>query len=317
MPDIHPKPDLDQAWSSFSRDTRGVPMLAPDQIRRLGDRRRLTRRVTIAGATLSLAALTGVGVVLGTGGMPRSGPDIAGTPSAPVPSTSSSQSPSTSPTPTGDRTPSSTASSPTGPDTAGISDPITVANLPTNAEIYLQKPGDVPKPFITDGLSTASEEQTFWICEDGLAQQPGIVSSKSAIFTLPQGGTFSRAHLLQMDSAASATQLADTIRSWNTTCASRVHGYGGAAATAENEKTTTVAGARVDFSVQMLRKDGQDGLFNGILVVVSGNRVLIIGQFVVGMDYNAVGPAMHADNPDLPLVQTAQHLDTIVQRLNS
>lgn len=351
MPDVHSplSPDsepfrmdserfgLNEAWQSFGSETQGVPMLEAREVRRLGDRRRFTRRAGIAGATVGLAVLAGAGVILGTGGFQRTtGPDIAGSPSQAVPTVTSSPSIQTSPlspSPSSSSSPQTSSVAPTSSATSPSSGPstvappastppvvmgaITAANLPTNQEIYLQKPGDVVKPLVIDGISSASDEPTFWICDDGITEEEGIVAAKTAIFTKGGTGTFSRAHLIQMDSAASATRLADTIRGWNDTCPSRVTGNDGSPASAENEATTTVNGVRVDYSVQMFGLENEEGLWNGILVLVSGNRVMVVSDFARGMDYNAVGPAMHAENPDLPLVNTARELDTIIERMNA
>ncbi|MGJ6981216.1 hypothetical protein ACSDQ9_11915 [Aestuariimicrobium soli] len=346
MPDVHTPQNpgdqpfknsngpLDDAWQSFGSDAQGVPMLEAREVRRLGDRRRATRRATIAGATLGVAVLAGAGVVLGTGGFQRTtGPDIAGSPSQATPSvtapsvtapsvSTSSVAPSATSTPSGSSSSAVDPSSPGNPSSPASQvskpavDAITSDNLPTNQEIYLQKPGDVITPMVLDELGTASEEQTFWLCENGLAQQPGIVAAKTAIFT-NGSGTFTRAHLIQLGSAAQASALADTIRGWNDTCPSRVKGAGDVPAKAQNEKTTTVDGVRVDFSTQMIVVDNEEGLWNGVLVLVDGDRVMVIAEFARGMDYNSVGPAMHAENPDLPLVNTARQLDAIIARLRA
>ncbi|MGA4669864.1 hypothetical protein ACPCG0_08720 [Propionibacteriaceae bacterium Y1923] len=310
-------------FQSFQKEADDVPKLSPDEVRRLGDRRRTTRRVGVVGGVAAAAVVAVTAVALN---LPRSidaDPEIAHT-ATPSPTATSPRT-TTQPTPTAPSTPAPTSSEPsttTPPSTTETSTTgsqttapvITEQNLPSEQEIYLEAPGDTPAPLYLEGLSTASEEQTFFICDDGLADQPGIVAARSAIYQ--SGGMGNRAHLLQLDSPERALELAATIREWNATCPSRVQGNTGQPARAENETTITVNGAQVDFSVQTFNVTEEEGLWNGILVIVSGDRVLIIGDFVRGQDYNSVGPYLHGQDENLPLVPTARELETIIERMN-
>lgn len=325
MPETNPfqdDPRLDEAWQSYTHDAEGSPMMDPNEVRRHGDRRR-RRRAATGLAGIAAAAVLAVGVIFAVTAFDNQTPEFAGTPS-PNPTQGPSEEPTGQPT---DEPTDAPSDAPGETETPGLpsDDDQLDQYLPSGQEIFFETPGDLGEPTIYDGLVTGTEADRYLICEydenipadeqETLANYPGTVGARTAIYS--DGQMSFRAHVIQLDSADRATELAGTISRWAEECNTRVTGWNGEAAEGYNDPSQDFDQVRVDFNIQKQRVSEDESNWQGVLILTYEDRVLIVVDHVVGNDYNSVGPVLHAEQPDLPLIPTARELDSMVERMKS
>gem|GEM_PF-3044289 len=177
--------------------------LAPQQIRRLGERRRTRRRATIGAGALALTTVA-AGSVMGLGGLGGSNEiDTASRPSssqtppaqnpsaenslatAPLPSANSSASATSSPSsvssPTGSQVPTA---SPGAVTAAGWAD------VPGTSLVYRNRPGDLP--VVAEVADDSSPQQALSICEQdrtSLGQSKDLENDKISAIAKELGVT--------------------------------------------------------------------------------------------------------------------------------
>lgn len=202
--------------------------LAPQQIRRLGERRRTRRRATIGAGALALTTVA-AGSVMGLGGLlggsneidTASRPSSSQTPpaqnpsaenslaTAPLPSANSSASASSSPSsvssPTGSQVPTA---SPGAVTAAGWAD------VPGTSLVYRNRPGDLP--VVAEVADDSSPQQALSICEQ---DRTSLGQSKDLSRVFQSDGKRATAMVWSFDSVEEASQARAEVRSWYYNCA--------------------------------------------------------------------------------------------------
>ena len=288
-------PQLDQ----LSARAKEVPMLPPSEIRRLGARRRATRRAVTTVGVAALAVAAGFGLY--------SSPLLDGLRDEPMWATTASPSPeptrTPSPTPTvtppvvdPTQTPVGPSSGPTGPAT------------PARTLGWVTVPG-VEAFFPPEALDAGKVmgERTELGGAKGVCD-PGEVGSPNAVLVREIGGVdntepFGWASVLQYDSAADATRAFRTIRDAALACEEQMTDAGltnprtaDYSADVPFDATTVDADpvAMAYLTGSGLIPDADEGIFSSTLVLQAGDRVLWLAEKVQGMDYNC-GPAPDND----------------------
>jgi len=284
MPDRIPQ--LDQ----LSARAKEIPMLPPSEIRRLGNRRRTTRRVATTLGAAAVAVAAGFGVY--------ASPLLDGVLDGPI--WANTASPEPKPTPT-EVAPSPT---PVGP-TRGPTDP---ASAPVREPGWETVPGVEAffPPEALDGGRVMGERTDLGAAK-GLCD-PGELGSPNAVLVREIGGVdntepFGWATVLQYGSTADATRAFDTIRDAALNCEGRMTEAGLTdPGTADLTGGVPFDATAVDADpVQMayvtgsgLLPDSDEGIFSSTLVLQAGDRVLWLAEKTQGMDYNC-GPAPDQD----------------------
>ena len=279
-------------FQSFQEEANHVQKLSPSEIRRLGNRRRTTRRLGIAGgiAAATVVAVTAVALNLPT--FVNSGPNIAGTP---TPTTS------TSPTPTVSRPPAVV--------------PVTWNNVPGVPLMFPQQgTGVVDQQY--EGLGQAA----LGPCDPG---DPGlaVTNPNEPVTVLTRtfnwvGGTETVAgvgrtvRVLGLGSTDSATRVYNLYTTAAKTCDVRYQQHEefaeprvyapGAELVFDGSGATQPARAEY-VGLTLLRKNSDTGRFSDTMVIQSGTRVMVVTSTFDGQDYNCgILPNQDAGQCDFP-----------------
>lgn len=297
-------PELDRLAASGKE----VPMLPATEIRRRGDRRRVTRRIATGTGICALALTAGFGIVQSPllDGL-RDNPSWANTPD-PVPTPSP-----TDPAPTPEPTDPSPTDTPT-PTQSPVRD-LSWETVP-GVEAFF------PADFLDAGRVHSERTELGdgkGLCDPGAVGDPEAVRVR-AIAGVDNTDPFGWATVLQYRSVAEATDAFETIRDAALDCGDQARDRG-LLDPGFNDLTAAVPfdAAAVDADpVTMayltgmgLLPDSDEGIFASTVVLQAGDRVLWLAEEVQGMDYNC-GPAPDNDagqcSMPAALEQAAQNL---------
>ena len=255
-----------------------APMLPAHEVRRLGDRRRTTRRVGLSVAAVGVAAALGAGVWAATPFLRgNDSPDWAASPS-PTASPSASPDPSTSPDPTD-------APSPTAP---ALPVPPAWANVPTVELMYPY--GSSPLLGVLSE-SEAMGESAKGLCDRGEWGSPSTTLVRS--FGI-EGELPTYAIVLGYADEAAASEGYDQIHTSAVECEATMTAAGwDRVSNAEDTRllfdgsTVEVEPTRAAYFYGMAVNEGEDvGVFNDTLVMQAGERVVWLVSTFEGMDNN-------------------------------
>ena len=270
-------PQLDD----LAAQAQEAPMLPAHEVRRLGDRRRTTRRAGLAVAAVGAVAALGVGVLAVTPLLRGAdNPDWAASPS---PTVSPTASPSASPDPTASPSPTD-APSPTAP---ALPTPPSWANVPTVELMYPYDPSMV-------GVLSESEamgEPAKGLCDRGEWGSPTTTLVRS--FGI-EGELPTYAIVLGYADEAAASEGYEQIHTAAIECETIMTEAGwDRVSSAEdtrlpfNGSTVEAEPTRAAYFFGMAVMEGEDvGVFNDTLVMQAGERVVWLVSTFEGMDNN-------------------------------
>lgn len=288
-------PELDRLASA----AREVPVLNPAEIRRRGDRRRLTRHVAVGLGVSALVLGAGFGTVQA---FTQSTPDWADP--SPVPTVSTPV-----PSPTARPSDPSVLSGPAGP---------TWENMVTPQLLFTE--GDIPGVVKQD--STTPDAALQGVCVTRLPGDPTTVLTRGMGLEGDEWPTLYVATVFGYVDVGQADAAFDDLVSQALACGDRLTETGHADPSTQDlshELTLTApAGAdpaRAAYSLSMagpLEGSGsEDGLFVETTVLQTGTRVLLLTQQFEGMDYNcSVVP-----DPDITRCAAPAALDQMAELL--
>lgn len=282
MPEQTPHHD---PFQSFQEEANDVPKMPPSEIRRLGNRRRTTRRMGIAGGIAAVAVAAVTAVALNLPGLSDGSPEIGGTPSV-----STSSTPAVTPSPTPIPSPTTLAPTATQP---------TWANVPGVALMFPQDPSTGVLAEQYEGLGQAG----LGMCDPGdprlALQNPSedlTILTRTFDWIDGTGANVGRTvRVLGFTSVDSATRAYDLYSSTAKDCGTRYQ--------TDPEFTTPStydAGTDLPFdgsiarqparaayySMMLLRKNSDTGRFNDTMVIQAGHRVMLVTSTFDGMDHN-------------------------------
>jgi hypothetical protein len=270
-------PQLDD----LAAQAQEAPMLPAHEVRRLGDRRRTTRRAGLAVAAVGAVAALGVGVLAVTPLLRGAdNPDWAASPS---PTVSPTESPSASPDPTASPSPTD-APSPTAP---ALPTPPSWANVPTVELMYPYDPSMV-------GVLSESEamgEPAKGLCDRGEWGSPTTTLVRS--FGI-EGELPTYAIVLGYADEAAASEGYEQIHTAAIECETIMTEAGwDRVSSAEDTRlpfdgsTVEAEPTRAAYFFGMAVMEGEDvGVFNDTLVMQAGERVVWLVSTFEGMDNN-------------------------------
>ncbi|MBO1031358.1 hypothetical protein IPV09_08415 [Tessaracoccus sp. SD287] len=277
MPEHDPTHD---PFQSFQEEANDVQKLTASEIRRLGNRRRTTRRLGIASGLAAVTAVAVTALALNLPGLTSTGPDIAATPSVSsvtTPTVSSVTTPAVTPTPS----------------PQGVAQP-TWANVPEANLMF---------PYDPTAAKLASEYEGFGQAARGMCD-PGPPSASEAQPTTvlvrefntdnaPQGKTVL---VLGYQNATDASAAFDRYTRAATNCTERYTNHA-----VYSEPRVQVAGSELPFDgsaisstparaayfgfVALITGTGF-GMWDDIMVIQAGTRVMVLTSTFEGQDNN-------------------------------
>ncbi|MHA6524381.1 hypothetical protein [Tessaracoccus sp. G1721] len=271
-------PQLDD----LAAQAQEVPMLPAHEVRRLGDRRRTTRRAGLAVAAVGAVAALGVGVwAVAPLLRGADNPDWAASPS---PTVSPTSSPSASPDPTPSPSPTE-APSPTAP---ALPMPPTWANVPTAELMYPY--GSSPLVAVLSETETMGETAKG-LCDRGEWGSPTTTLVRS--FGI-EGEQPTYAIVLGYADEAAASEGYDQIHTAAVECESIMTEAGWDRVSSAEDTRLPFDGSTVEeeptraaYFFGMAVMEGEDlGVFNDTLVMQAGERVVWLVSTFEGMDNN-------------------------------
>lgn len=270
-------PQLDD----LAAQAQEAPMLPAHEVRRLGDRRRTTRRAGLAVAAVGAVAALGVGVLAVTPLLRGAdNPDWAASPSPTV-------SPTVSPTASPDPTPSPSPTDAPSPTAPALPTPPSWANVPTVELMYPYDPSMV-------GVLSESEamgEPAKGLCDRGEWGSPTTTLVRS--FGI-EGELPTYAIVLGYADEAAASEGYEQIHTAAIECETIMTEAGwDRVSSAEDTRlpfdgsTVEAEPTRAAYFFGMAVMEGEDvGVFNDTLVMQAGERVVWLVSTFEGMDNN-------------------------------
>ncbi|MBB1515531.1 hypothetical protein H5398_06015 [Tessaracoccus sp. MC1679] len=271
-------PQLDD----LAAQAQEAPMLPAHEVRRLGDRRRTTRRAGLAVAAVGAVAALGVGVWAVTPLLRGAdNPDWAASPSPTV-------SPTVSPTASPDPTPSPSPTDAPSPTAPAVPVPPTWANVPTAALMYPY--GSSPLVGVLSE-SEAMGETAKGLCDRGEWGSPTTTLVRS--FGI-EGELPTYAIVLGYADEAAASEGFDQIHTAAVECESIMTEAGWDRVSSAEDTRLPFDGSTVEeeptraaYFFGMAVMEGEDvGVFNDTLVMQAGERVVWLVSTFEGMDNN-------------------------------
>lgn len=243
MPDLD---DLNHTLRGLADEgERFAHPLSPDDVRRLGDSRRIRRRLSVtagalAVALVALAGALGVNNLLSTP-QPLSTPSIA-VPSSPTPSATREASKTSTPTPTRARTsaqqPTRTtaSSSPSSAQPTRSAEPaggtLSESNLPRSQDMAWHSLGD----WKTTSTWSGSGQATVNRCQATTFEKLG--ASQVFVREFSMGSDYASAVIMQFDDPASMDAALEGIKYWMTSCPERLSKQGIKGATSSSHQVS-------------------------------------------------------------------------------
>ena len=274
MPEPIPQLDL------LAAQAKEAPMLSAQEVRRLGDRRRTTRRVGLSVAAVGAVAALGVGVWAAVPLIaPDDGPDWAASPTPTV-------SPTVSPDPT--VTPSPSPTDVPSPSAPTVPAPPTWANVPTLELMYPY--GSSPLVAVLSETETMGETAKG-LCDRGEWGSPTTTLVRS--FGI-EGEQPTYAIVLGYADEAAASEGYDQIHTAAVECESIMTEAGWDRVSSAEDTRLPFDGSTVEeeptraaYFFGMAVMEGEDlGVFNDTLVMQAGERVVWLVSTFEGMDNN-------------------------------
>lgn len=286
-------PELDR----LAAEAKEVDMLPAAEIRRLGNRRRTTRHVAVAGVVAALALVAGLGIWQSPLLEQHRNPQWANTaiPETPSPAPTETETPSA---PSVDPTQGPTTDAPPAPP-AVI--PPTWDNAPTPEMFSPPEAPDVIKNQY-EGMGQAAKG----LCDSGSYGEPTTILTREMGAAPEEYGSYLDAVVFGYATAEEATATFDVLKDAALNCEEAMEtranltDAGVHDATAEVPFDATVTDAEPTRMAYVtyagLIPDSDSGLFGETLLLQAGERLLWVTTTIEGQDFNC---SPDSDDPDI------------------